>query len=450
MPNLLRYTLFLLPVSVASGCGPSEYRLVEPTPVLAVSLATTTCEAGGSITGRLRVTQEGTDGSYSLSAILREGALTVTADDAELPLTGQWHPLNGNDTRLRIIPETAGRHVLVLQAMSSDGTRSNECEATLTVQQTGELRAKAHCEAELCNIPPETMIPITLTMEKAGHVGRYRVVATLLQGSGRIFHKGNAVTGVETELEACDTLYFRPEALGEQVFEFSVTAGTDNTVIRAYTNIVEELTIRHADLEGFSVTGAGRYDTEGATATLTLENADGYNFEAAGWYDASGKLLSTENDCPVRLTLGGVSEIVLELKKREVRLETKAYERVATQYYVPSTTGNNLESQQAYDYRLRLTADYRLSDDLVFVYELCKHDVYQNQTFLEGQPSLIRGEAHPKFPAGASASEWFWDYYHRFAITLRQSDNPTLKFDRSAHTVESATARYLIPENINL
>ena len=141
---------------------------------------------------------------------------------------------------------------------------------------------------------------------------------------------------------------------------------------------------------------------------------------------------------------------MLELKKREVQLETREYEQVVTDYFVPTNVIGKLERRQAVDYRLRLTADYKLSDDLVFVYDTYKYDIYQNQTIIDGQPSFIRGETHPKFHTGATASEWFWNRNRQFSIKLRQSDNPTLKFNRSTHTVESESTRYLIPESINL
>ncbi|MDE5963321.1 MAG: hypothetical protein K2G58_04760, partial [Alistipes sp.] len=193
-----------------------------------------------------------------------------------------------------------------------------------------------------------------------------------------------------------------------------------------------------------------RYDTEGRDIMLGFENTEGYNFEVAGWHDSTGNRLSTQKNCTVRLTLGGISEIVLELKKREVQIETSEYERIVTEYYVPGKIAGKLERKQAYDYRLRLVSDYKLSDDLVFAYDTYKYDLYQGQTIIDGKPSFFRGERHPSFESGKAASDWFWNCDRSFPIHLRRSDNPTLKFNYSAHTVESASTRYLIPENIDL
>lgn len=433
------------------GCGSSDYEVREPAPTLSVALSATTCAIGETLTGKLTVAQRGaTEQNWSLAAIVQEGSVGITVDDREIPVSGEWMQLTGKNATIRLTPETAGEHIVILQAMSATGEISNECRLTLAAEVGTELAAAATCETTVLDPGIDAMLPIRLSLAKEGYAGRYKVVATLARGTGAIYHEGNIVTDVEVELEAETTLYFRPKALGEQIIEFTVTAGDEVAVARAYMNIAKEITVRCEVSDRFIVSGTGRYDTEGATTTLTLENAEGYNFEAAGWYDLARNLLSTGETCPVRLTLGGISEIVLELKKREVRLETSEYEQVVTDYFVPTNVIGKLERRQAVDYRLRLTADYKLSDDLVFVYDTYKYDLYQGQTIIDGKPSFFRGERHPSFESGKAASDWFWNCDRSFTIHLRRSDNPTLKFNYSAHTVESASTRYLIPENIDL
>lgn len=443
--------IILLFTVIATGCGASDYTVRQPAPTLSVSLSSTTCSLGESLTGRLAITQRGaTDEKYALAAIVHEGAIRLFVDDREIPVSGQWTQLAEKNATIRLMPEIAGEHVVILQAMSATGELSDECRVTLAAEVGTALAAEATCEKEVLDPGTDAMLPIRLSLAKEGYAGSYKVLSTIVRGSGAIYHEGDIVTDAEVELGTETTLYFRPKALGEQIFEFTVTAEDEVAIARAYMNIAKEITVQCEVSNGIIVSGTGRYDTEGATATLMLENDDGYNFEAAGWYDPAGNPLSTGKTCSVRLTLGGISEIVLELKKREVRIETGDYEQVVTMYYVPRATDNNLESRKAYDYRLRLTADYKLSDNLVFHYDMSKYDIRPNQIFFDGQPSFIRGSGVSKFHAETTASEWFWDYYRRFVITLRQADNPTLKFDRAHHTVESASTRYLLPENINL
>lgn len=433
------------------GCGSSDYEIREPAPTLSVALSATTCALGETLTGKLTVAQRGaTEKNWSLAAIVRKGAIGITVDDREIPVSGEWTQLTGKNATIRLTPEAAGEHVVTLQAMSSAGELSDECTLTLTTTTGTALTASAVCEAEVDDPGIDAMLPIRLSLAKEGYAGRYKVVPHIARGSGAIYHEGNIVTDVEVELGAETTLYFRPKALGEQIIEFTVTAENEVAATRAYMNVAKEITVRCAVTDGIVVSGAGRYDTEGGDVVLGFENAEGYNFEVAGWHDGAGNRLSAEKSCTVRLTLGGISEIVLELKKREVRIEAGTAERIVTEYYVPGKIAGKLERRQAHDYRLRLVSDYKLSDDLVFAYDIYKYDLYPGQTLIDGKPAFIRGEAHPHFRTGEVASDWFWDCDRRFAIRLRRNDNPQLRFDLSRHAVESASTRYLIPENIDL
>ena len=452
MKRATRHIPFLLLATLLSGCGTTDYSTREPAPTLTVSLSATTCRLGTSLTGRLTITQRGTaetDG-YTLAAVVREGSVRIAVDDREIPATGEWMRLDGKNATIRFTPEQAGEHELTLQAMSAVGEVSEACRLALTAEVGTELTAQAECEAEVIDPPHDAMIPIRLTITKAGYAGPYKVVATLTQGSGAIYHEGNVITDVEVELAAETTLYFRPAALGEQLIAFTVMAEGVQAEARTYLNVAKKIEVHCAVGEGFTVSGVGTYNTEGSDLSLSFEPADGYNFEVSGWYDAAGNLLSAEKNCSIRLTLDGISHVELKLKKREVRIEATDCERVVTEYYVPSKTGNKLERQQAHDYRLRLTADYRLSDDLVFVYDTYRYDLYPNQTVIDGRPSFIRGEAHPRFHAGEMASDWFWHCDKRFDITLRPSDNPQLRFNRSTHAVESESTRYILPNEIEI
>lgn len=447
MPRII----IILLTAIIAGCGTSDYTVRQPAPTLSVALSATTCAIGETLTGKLTVAQRGaTEQNWSLAAIVQEGSVGITVDDREIPVSGEWMQLTGKNATIRLTPETAGEHIVILQAMSATGEISNECRLTLAAEVGTELAAAATCETTVLDPGVDAMLPIRLSFAKEGYAGSYKVISTIARGAGAIYHEGNIVTDAEVELGSETTLYFHPNVLGEHILEFTVTAEDEVAVARAYMNIAKEITVQCEVSDGIIVTGAGRYDTEGATVTLTMENAEGYNFEVASWYDPMRNPLSTGKTCPVRLTLGGISEIVLELKKREVRLETSEYEQVVTDYFVPTNVIGKLERRQAVDYRLRLTADYKLSDDLVFVYDTYKYDLYQGQTIIDGKPSFFRGERHPSFESGKAASDWFWNCDRSFTIHLRRSDNPTLKFDYSAHTVESASTRYLIPENIDL
>ncbi len=88
-----------------------------------------------------------------------------------------------------------------------------------------------------------------------------------------------------------------------------------------------------------------------------------------------------------------------------------------------------------YDYRRNWQSDYRLSDEIRLYYETYRW-------------TLTVPPVEQKAWTVEPATGYFWRIDDDFTIYLRSSDNPTLKFDRSAHAVESESTRYIFPNEI--
>ena len=87
-----KYREIILPLLLfaAAGCEKSEYRITEPRPTLEVTALQDVYIINQPAYLQLKVTQQGYDGEFQLSAVLSEGACELSMQGSDLPTDGTW------------------------------------------------------------------------------------------------------------------------------------------------------------------------------------------------------------------------------------------------------------------------------------------------------------------------------------------------------------------------
>ncbi len=417
---------------------PDEPTVEKPSePVLVARFDATECAPNETVAGLLFITQQEADIGHALATTLLSGAARIAVDGVLVPTRGEWIAVQSDTLHVSVTPDAAGEVRIGFQVRTQTGeVCSNRCEAVVTAEYPPELTAEAECNPRLVNPKSDETVPVHLTIDYSKYAGEYTIRPSVVQGKGTFLYRGKAVGegGVTTDEERV-TFEYRPATLGEHLLAFDIRAGKAAKQIRTYVEVAKRLTVKCAVSNGLTITGAGEYAVEGECATLELRNDPGYNFEAAGWYDAAGNRLSTGNVCEIIVTYETAPEIVLELKKRQVRLTLTPSYRKPYNYPVANANGQIAGWKTVYDYRRNLQSDYRLSDEIRLYYETYRW-------------TLTVPPVEQKAWTVEPATGYFWRIDDDFTIYLRSSDNPTLKFDRSAHAVESESTRYIFPNEI--
>lgn len=427
---------------ISVGCTSSEYRIVEPRPTLALSKNTANCELGQAVNITLTVDQEGVDGNFSISAFIRQGKAQISIEGREVQTTGQWVTLDGKTARIDITPEAVGELVVNLQAKAPSGETSDQQELSVTVTAPSQIAAEAACEAKIINLEHGAKIPVQLRIDGKSPDGKFMVTPSISQGQGKIFLEGNIVNDAKCPVDENTTFEYFPEVIGEQILEFQVTTSQATAKARAYMDVVRNIVVT-STVEGcFSIEGAGEYNTEGQEITLALVNDELFNFEAAGWYDASGNLLSAEETYSMKLSTDCITDIEVRLKQRNVTITRTGIAQLEYQYLVMEN--GRPVPKVAYDYRTQYSADYKASEPIKFYYEEYRLDKSKIP------PPAVKKSAAPALPKGATKSGYFWRYDKKYTVYLRESDNPGFKFNFNQRYIESANTKYYLPPDITM
>lgn len=427
---------------ISVGCTSSEYRIVEPRPTLALSKNSAYCELGQAVNITLTVDQEGVDGNFSISAFIRQGKAQISIEGREVQTTGQWVTLDGKTARIDITPEAVGDLVVNLQAKAPSGETSDQQELSVTVTEPSQIAAEATCEAKIINLEHGAKIPVQLRIDGKSPDGKFMVTPSISQGQGKIFLEGNIVNDAKCPVDENTTFEYFPEVIGEQILEFQVTTSQATAKARAYMDVVRNIVVT-STVEGcFSIEGAGEYNTEGQEITFALVNDELFNFEAAGWYDASGNLLSAEETYSMKLSTDCITDIEVRLKQRNVTITRTGIAQLEYQYLVMEN--GRPVPKVAYDYRTQYSADYKASEPIKFYYEEYRLDKSKIP------PPAVKKSAAPALPKGATKSGYFWRYDKKYTVYLRESDNPEFKFNFNQRCIESKTTKYYIPTDITM
>lgn len=440
-----RYFLHtLLAGIVLSGCSssaeePGEPIVVDAEPQLTVALGSTSCAPGKTIAGTLTITQRGADTSYAIAATLDAGRGRVLIDGVNVPTAGEWISLASTTADILITPLEAGVLKLSLQAKAAaDDALSAPQRVEIAVWNPAKLVATARCEERLVNPAADHLHPIALTLSYRDTEDEFTIRPASHPNKGTFLYRGAPVG--EEGIRTCDrevTIHYRPAAIGEHLLGFEVSAGEESAEARAYVNIVKAFTVTCDITEGITIAGDGEYDTEGDPVALSMANRSGYNFEVDGWYDTSGKLLSSSRIYTFHASYASVTDICLRLKKRTVTFTREPSVRM--EYKYPIVDGGAIVGwESVFDHRMIFVADYNPTDDILVYYEKYRY----SKTV---PPVAQRTMVTEKLWGG-----YFWRIDDDFRLSIRKADNPLLTFDAAHHAVESASTRYLLPATITL
>ena len=105
-----KYREIILPLLLfaAAGCEKSEYRITEPRPTLEVTALQDSYIINQPAYLQLKVTQQGYDGEFQLSAVLSEGACELSMQGSDLPTDGTWTSMSNTTEILTLTPTLAG------------------------------------------------------------------------------------------------------------------------------------------------------------------------------------------------------------------------------------------------------------------------------------------------------------------------------------------------------
>lgn len=448
-------TLFLfLLASVLCGCTPSEVEEVGPkapeepapdnpatepaAPVLTARFDTTQCRPHETVTGILTVSHECVPDGYALATTLLSGTARIVVDGLIVPAGGEWITFSAETLTVAIAPDKEEELLVEFRIKNLADECSEPCRVAITAAFPPELTVEASCMPRIENPTPETVHPITLTIDYPKYTGDYTVVPAAAQGVGEFLYAGQPIGPSGIVVPAgTTTIDYRPSMLGEHLLDFEVHAGEAVKQTRTYFEVVKIFTVACDIPHGIRISGAGEYRVEGEPITFAMTNEPNYNFEVTGWYDPDGKLLSTESACTITADYAVPTDYRLELEKREVELTMGQPYHKPFQYPVPGNNGQIAGWKTVYDYRLNLQYDYRPTDEILLYYEQ-----YRWQTTI---PPIEQ-----KKWTVEPATGYFWRIDNRFELLIRPSDNPDLVFDREHHAVESESTRYLLPAEIKM
>lgn len=434
--NLALIVTILANISCSSN---SKYGVVALEPTLTVKVPQGPYTEGQPFTAEATIKQEGIYGNFFLSVVVIAGKASITLDGSDISTAGDWSAITGNNAKLIIIPNAAEDLLISIQAKSPGGKTSDKYLLRGHVNATSELTAKANYESKYVNPDVSTLIPIHLMIDKEGYDGRFKVEAAVTKGDGNIYDDQKHVVNGQSFMASADALItYHPKIIGEHIITFTISAEKATTTVRTYFNVVKNISVTCNVQEGFTIDGIGEHDTEGETVTLSLVNEPKFNFEVAGWYDSTDKLLSSDPTFAILLSRDCIADLKVKLKQRTVTIRKDGVYH-QPQNYLVMENGKPV-SKTVYNYRTQLLADYRVSDPIKFYYEEYRYDMSTIP------PTPRKSNAAPTFNNGASQTSYLYRIDNNFKIYLRKADNPGLTITSSY--IESSSTRYILPSGI--
>ena len=206
--KLFRTTLLYLWAMAAFGCGKSEYRITEPRPTLEVTALQDVYIINQPAYLQLKVSQQGYDGEFQLSAVLSEGA-----------------SMSNTTEILTLTPTLAGPLRISFEVKTKEGEQSGRSFINFNVQKSPALALEVEY--------PETAsvterIELTMLLTKSGWTGAIPVTYTQLAGSGTLQYGAVAVTPAEAFSVPANSeqpLYYTAAERGMHRLQFSATDG---------------------------------------------------------------------------------------------------------------------------------------------------------------------------------------------------------------------------------
>lgn len=432
-------TYLLLSLLELGACTESQYGIVEPTPTLTVAAPAEAVD-GAPFAVEFAISQQGAQGAFELSMLLVEGQASVKCEQTTIPTTGKWTTLPRSVGKLSITPAAAGTLAFSLQVRSAQGALSERLRTAIVVTQTPKIVAQLQHEALLLNPTATTRLPMHLSIRKPQYAGTYTVTIAILKGRGRLYKGNVAVTDAEVVCEAENELEYDPEILGEHILRFTIAGDHATTTATAYLEVAKQVSVTSDVTESFTITGTGRHSTEGEQVELTLVNNERYNFQVAEWLDSNGKSLATTPSYTLTMSKQCDPTLKIKLAQRTIQLQRGAVAEVPFRYVV--YYGQTPIEKYVYDHKTSVFSEHNASDRILFRYPASRYDT------MSIPPQLREFEGGQQLIKGSNWCGYFWRAFDDIEIYLHQTDNPDLKFNYSSRYIESASTRYLIPEDI--
>lgn len=225
MMKNVQATCLLLLTLAGIGCEKSEYKITEPKPTLEVTAMQDTYIINQPAYLQLKVTQQGYDGEFHISAILSEGACELTMQGSDLATDGTWRSLPNTTEILTLIPTQAGPLRISFEVKAKEGEQSGRSFINFNVQASPALSLEVEYP-ERASITER--IELTMLLSKSGWTGAIPVTYTQLAGAGTLQYGAVTVTPAEAFSVPANIeqpLYYAPAERGIHKFQLSATDG---------------------------------------------------------------------------------------------------------------------------------------------------------------------------------------------------------------------------------
>ena len=222
-----KYREIILPLLLfaAAGCEKSEYRITEPRPTLEVTALQDSYIINQPAYLQLKVSQQGYDGEFQISAVLNEGACELSMQGSDLPTDGTWTSMSNTTEILTLTPTLAGPLRISFEVKTKEGEQSGRSFVNFNVQKSPALALEVEYP-ETASITER--IEMTMLLTKSGWTGAIPVTYTQLTGSGTLQYGAVAVTPAEAFSVPANSeqpLYYTAAERGMHRLQFSATDG---------------------------------------------------------------------------------------------------------------------------------------------------------------------------------------------------------------------------------
>lgn len=220
-----RKIILLLSLLAAAGCGKSEYRITEPKPTLEVTALQDSYIINQPAFLQLKVTQQGYDGEFQLSAVLNEGACDLAMQGSDLPTDGTWTTMSNTTEILTLTPTLAGPLRISFEVKAAEGEQSGRSFINFNVQKSPALALEVEYP-ETASITER--IELTMLLTKFGWTGAIPVTYTQLAGNGTLQYGAVTITPAEAFSVPANMeqpLYYTPVERGMHRLQLSATDG---------------------------------------------------------------------------------------------------------------------------------------------------------------------------------------------------------------------------------
>lgn len=217
--------IILIGCILFNSCSKSTYRITEPAPTLEIKALQDTYTLQEPAYIQLKVSQQGYDGEFQVSAVLSEGVCELTMQGRDLPTDGTWASMSNATEILTLTPTKAGTLKISFEVKSKNGGQSGRSFINFTVKERPALQFSIECPETASIASP---VALTMIVTKTGWEGAIPVKYEQLSGNGTLQYGAvNLAPSVNFSVPANSEqpLYYTPDARGIHKLQFSATDG---------------------------------------------------------------------------------------------------------------------------------------------------------------------------------------------------------------------------------